>query len=66
MWLSALPMAGIAMLAQRSAFVSIALCILVLSFLKKKSMKFISLVGLAGMLLVATLVVSGYNVGSDR
>ena len=56
MWLSALPLAGIAMLAQRSAFVSITLCIVVLSFMKKKSTRFIALVGIAGMLLLVALV----------
>lgn len=56
-WLSALPMAGIAMLAQRSAFVALAVCIMVLSFQKKKSIKFISLSVIAGGLLVGALVV---------
>lgn len=56
-WLSALPMAGIAMLAQRSAFVALAVCIMVLSFQKKKSIKFISLSALAGALLVGALVI---------
>ena len=57
MWLSALPLAGIAMLGQRSAFISLALCVMVLAIQKKKSFKFITLMGVAGMLLVAALVV---------
>ena len=57
LWLSALPLAGIAMLAQRSAYVSITICIMVLAFLKKKSAKFIVLVSLIGLLMVAALVV---------
>lgn len=56
-WLSGLPLAGIAMLAQRSAFISIILCIIVLSFQKKKSMKFITLIGVAGILLISVLLV---------
>ena len=57
LWLSALPLAGIAMLAQRSAFVSLTLCIMVLAYQKKKSAKFIALMGGAGMLLLVALVV---------
>lgn len=57
LWLSTLPLAGIAMLAQRSAFVSLTLCIMVLAFQKKKSAKFIALMGGAGMLLLVALVV---------
>jgi len=57
LWLSALPLAGIVMLAQRSAFVSLTLCVLLLSFMKKKSIKFISLMGVTGALLIAALVV---------
>lgn len=56
-WLSALPLAGIAMLAQRSAFVALTLCVMVLSIQKRKSMKFIALVGMAGAFLVAALMV---------
>ena len=56
MWLSALPLAGIGMLAQRSAYISITLCILVLAVQKKKGMKFIALVGGAGLLLIAALM----------
>lgn len=55
-WLSALPLAGIAMLAQRSAFVAISLCIMVLSLQKKKSVKFIALMGVVGALLISTLI----------
>ena len=57
LWLSALPLAGIAMLAMRSAFVSLGLCIIVLSFLKKKSIKYIAMMALVGVFLVATLVI---------
>ncbi len=57
LWLSALPLAGIAMLAQRSAFVSLTLCVMVLAYQKKKSAKFIALMGGAGMLLLVALVV---------
>lgn len=57
LWLSALPLAGIAMLAQRSAFVSLTLCIIMLAFQKKKSAKFIALMAGAGLLLLAALVV---------
>ncbi len=57
LWLSAIPLAGVAMLAQRSAFIALTLCVMVLSFQKKKSTKFIALIGLAGMLFVAALVV---------
>lgn len=57
LWLSALPLAGIVMLAQRSAFISITLCIMVLAFQKKKSLKFIMLTGGASILLIAALVV---------
>ena len=55
MWLSALPLAGVAMLAQRSAFISVTLSIIALSFLKKKRMKYIALIGVAGTLLVMAL-----------
>jgi O-antigen ligase len=57
MWMSALPMAGIVMLGQRSAFVSLALCVIVLAFQKKKSVKYIFLMGIVGALLVAALVI---------
>lgn len=57
MWLSAIPLAGIAMLAQRSAFISLALCIVVLSFQKRKSIKFIALMSVAGALLIVALMV---------
>lgn len=57
LWLSALPLAGIVMLAQRSAFVSLTLCVMMLAFQKKKNIKFIMLMGGAGVLLVGALVV---------
>ena len=57
LWLSALPLAGIAMLAQRSAYISIILSIVVLSFQKKRVMKFFKVTSLAGVLLVVALMV---------
>lgn len=57
MWLSALPLAGIAMLAQRSGFISLTLCAMVIAIQKKKSIKFITLMGIAGALFVVALVV---------
>jgi len=56
LYLSALPLAGIAMLAQRSAFVALALVVALLAFKKKKGLKFLSLVAIAGMLFVGTLL----------
>lgn len=55
LWLSALPLAGIAMLGQRSAFIALTLSLMVLAFQKKRSLKFVALVGMAGVLLVGTL-----------
>jgi len=56
-WLSSLPLAGIAMLAQRSAFISLALCIIFLTLKKKNNVKFISMLGASGLLLIATLFI---------
>ena len=57
LWLSALPLSGIAMLAQRSAFISLALCVFVVAILKKKSLKYIVITGMVGLLLIATLLI---------
>lgn len=57
MWLTAMPLAGIAMLAQRSAFISMAFCVLVISVMKKKSIKFIAIGTITGLLLMAVLYV---------
>jgi len=57
LWLSAIPLSGIAMLAQRSAFISIALCIMVIALQKKKSIKFIALMGMAGIAFIIALMV---------
>jgi len=56
-WLSALPLAGIAMLAQRSAFISLTLCVFVISLQKKKVTKFMSMLAVTGLLLVVALFV---------
>ncbi len=57
LWLSVIPLAGIAMLGQRSAFLSLALGVMVLAIRKKNTMKYLALSGTVGVLLVVALIV---------
>lgn len=55
--LSALPLAGIAMLAQRSGYLAIGICLVMLSIQKKQSVKFFALLAAVGAALIVALFV---------
>lgn len=56
-YLSFLPLAGIMMLAHRSAYIAIVLGLLALSFVKGKKIKTLMLMGMAGALVIGMLAV---------
>ncbi len=56
-WLSVLPLAGIAMLAQRSAFLALAICVFVIAIMKRMSVKFFGLLAVIGVGMIAVLFV---------
>jgi O-antigen ligase len=58
-FLTFLPLAGIMMLAHRSAFIAIALAFMAITFFKGKKVKNIALMGMAGLLVIGMLSVLG-------
>lgn len=54
-YLASLPLAGILMLAHRSAYIAIVLSVMAVSFLKGKNIKNIMMLGVAGLLVIGML-----------
>lgn len=55
-WLSAIPLAGIAMLTHRSAYIAITMAIVSVSFLRKKKAKTLVIMGFAGVVAIIILI----------